>query len=136
MRQPRVLRFKQITPVAGRGGMEATPLVSKSVGATNITTGVNLFPPGTGLALHCHNTDEQVTVIEGEATVEIDGREEVLHPYDTTFVPAGLFHRFFNRSGENMRILWIYTGIEVTRTLADTGETVGHLSGSDISPPR
>lgn len=133
MRQAHVLRFQQIPVVGGAGGITTTPLVSESVGATNITTGVTLFPPGSALRLHSHNTDEQVTVIEGEATVEIEGREEVLHPYDTTFVPAGLFHRFFNGGDMPMCILWIYTGIDVTRTLAETGETVGHLSGSDIS---
>ena len=133
MRQAHVLRYREIPVIGGAGGITTTPLVSESVGATNITTGVTVFPPAAELRVHSHNTDEQVTVIEGEATVEIEGREEALRPYDTTFVPAGLFHRFLNRSDRPARILWIYTGIDVTRTLAETGETVGHLSGSDIS---
>jgi|SRR3990172_6114918 len=132
MRRPHVLCFGSLARLDGAGGIATTPLVSEAVGATNVTTGSTLFPPGTGLALHSHNTDEQVTVIEGEATVQIEETRKVLHPYDTTFIPSGIFHRFFNQSSNPVRILWIYTGVGVTRTLAETGETVSHLSGSDI----
>ena len=30
-----------------------------------------------------------------------------------------------------MRILWVYGGVEVTRTLTDSGETFVHMSESD-----
>ena len=133
MRKPHLLRFDTIPVIGGAERISTKPLVSESIGATNVTTGVTLFPPKTELVLHSHNVDEQVTVVEGKATVQIGERYETMHPYDTTFVPAGLVHRFLNQSGHPMRILWVYTGIGVTRTLAATGETLGHLSGSDIS---
>lgn len=86
--------------------------------------GVTSFPPGTSIRLHSHNTIEQVTVIEGEGVAEIDGVEHPARPYDTTQVPPGTFHRFINTGSEVMRILWVYGSTHVTRTFADTGETV------------
>jgi hypothetical protein len=38
-----------------------------------------------------------------------------------------------------MKILWIYAGLQVTRTFADSGKTVEHLSAQDlmgIEPPK
>ena len=42
--------------------------------------------------------------------------------YDTTFIPAGVPHRFINRGKDKMRILWVYSSIQVTRTYVETGE--------------
>jgi mannose-6-phosphate isomerase-like protein (cupin superfamily) len=81
--------------------------------------------------MHSHNTDEMVVLLEGKATVVAGDKEYDIVPYDTTFVPAGIFHRFMNRGKTPMRILWVYGATHVTRTFADTGETVVHLSESD-----
>jgi hypothetical protein len=51
--------------------------------------------------------------------------------YDTTFVLAGVAHRFLNTGDRQMRILWNYTSVEATRTFVDTGETVTHMTAGD-----
>ena len=51
--------------------------------------------------------------------------------YDATYIPAGVRHRFVNTGDTEMRILWVYGGIEVTRTVVATGETFAHLSAAD-----
>jgi quercetin dioxygenase-like cupin family protein len=86
--------------------------------------GVTSFPPGTGIRLHSHNTIEQVTIIEGEGVAVLNGEEIPARPYDTTQIPAGEIHRFVNTGSTPMRILWVYGSTHVTRTYADTGETV------------
>jgi quercetin dioxygenase-like cupin family protein len=85
--------------------------------------GITTFPPGTSIPIHCHNTVEQVTLIEGEGIAEIDGEQFPVRPFDTTQVPAGQFHRFLNPGSSTMRILWVYGSTHVTRTFED-GRTV------------
>ena len=131
MVQPRIFKFEEISPVGRGGGIETKPMLSEAVGAAGITSGITTFPPGAAIRLHSHNTEEMVTILEGDAVVEVEGRETGLSRYDTTFVPPGVFHRFINRSGSIMRILWVYGSTHVTRTFADTGETVDHLSEQD-----
>jgi quercetin dioxygenase-like cupin family protein len=83
-------------------------LVTSEIGAKAITSGVTRFQPGAKINLHYHDTEEQVTIIEGEAVAIIDGERVILHPYDTTHVPAGVRHHFMNESDKPMAILYIY----------------------------
>jgi len=131
MAQPKVIKFAEISVVPRGSGVETKPLLLESTGAQSFVSGVSTFPVGAALKVHKHNTEEMVVLLEGEATVEVGDRRYDIVPYETTHVPAGLFHRFINRGKTPMRILWVYGATHVTRTFADTGETVEHLSESD-----
>jgi len=116
-------------PIIERGdGIQSVRLTDPPLPGQRFVMGITSFPPGTALALHSHNTVEQVTVLEGSALVELEGRRQLLRPYDTTQVPAGLPHRFANAGDGPMRILWVYGDTEVTRTFTETGETVSQLA--------
>jgi quercetin dioxygenase-like cupin family protein len=135
MADAHILRIDSL-PVVDRGdGIRTTPLVTKELGAKHLTTGITRFPVGAKVPMHSHNCDEQVTILEGEAEAELDGRRHRLHPYDTTLIPANKPHRFVNVGATPLAILWIYTSSEVARTFAETGETVAHLSERDLVSP-
>jgi len=126
-----VIDFGKQSPIDRGTGVKTVPLAGKWINATTLTNGVTMFEPGAAIARHYHNCDESVTILEGEAACEVDGEVFTMKAYDTTFVPAGIPHRFWNESDAPMKILWTYASVTVTRTFTETGETVGHLSAND-----
>lgn len=121
---PAVLRPTELPVYSRGGGARTIPLVNRAIGARTFLNGMTLFEGGAGIPLHTHNCAESVVVLEGEAIAEIDGVEHRLSVWDTTFVDAGIQHRFRNASDTApMRILWIYGSIDATRTIVETGVT-------------
>jgi mannose-6-phosphate isomerase-like protein (cupin superfamily) len=128
-----IVKADTVAPLDRGGGITTVPLITRhSDAAALITTGISAYPAGTGAPLHVHNCDEQVTLLEGEGEVEIEGAVTELRPYDTTYIRAGQQHAFRNTGVAPLRILWIYPTQDVTRTLMSTGETVAHLSERDL----
>ena len=105
-------------------GIVSVRLTPDPLEGQDFVMGVTSFPPGTSIPLHSHNTIEQVTVIEGSGIALLNGEERPAVPYDTTQIPPGEFHRFINTGDTQMSILWVYGSTNVTRTFAETGETV------------
>lgn len=119
-----LIKFDEAEPVARGDGIESVRLTPEPLDGQGFVMGVTSFPPGTSIRLHSHNTIEQVTVIEGEGLAELNGEQVPAKPYDTTQIAPGEYHRFINSGDSIMRILWVYGSTHVTRTFADTGETV------------
>jgi mannose-6-phosphate isomerase-like protein (cupin superfamily) len=128
-----VIKTGEVGVIERGGGITTVPLVtSRSVERARIVTGISTYPKGTGAPPHTHNCDEHVTLLEGLAEVEIDGTTTPLEPYDSTYIRAETEHSFRNRGEGPMKILWVYTAEKVTRTFSATGETVEHLSATDL----
>jgi quercetin dioxygenase-like cupin family protein len=111
-----LIEFAAATPIDRDDAISSVVLTPVPLPDQPFTMGVTTFPPGMSIALHSHNCVEQVTVIEGEALVELNGGTMPAVPYDTTQVAAGEFHRFINAGSGPMRILWAYGSTDVTRT--------------------
>lgn len=120
----RLIEFDVQDRVARGDGIESVRLTPEPLAGQGFVMGVTSFPPGTSIRLHSHNTIEQVTVVEGEGVAVVGGDELPARPYDTTQIAPGELHQFINTGSSIMRILWVYGNTHVTRTFADTGETV------------
>lgn len=124
----RMIRFGEQERVERGNGISTVRLSPSLLPEQHFQMGVTSFPPGTSIALHSHNCIEQVTVIEGAGEAELNGERLPARPYDTTQIAAGEVHRFLNTGDSVMRILWVYGAEHVTRTFAETGETVDQLA--------
>ena len=123
----RIFKIKEMKPLDRGPGLKGWPLITEDVGSEHLTTGITEFQPGANLAMHIHNCEEQVTMLEGDATAIIDGISYGVTAPDTTFIPAGVSHRFINSSSKPMKIMWVYTTTKVTRTFVETGKTEDYL---------
>ena len=127
MSEGKVLQFDEIPRVDRGGGIYSSPLNVEATGAKVFSSGITTFPEGASVALHTHNANEQVVFLEGEGTMEIEGKQLQVKPYDTALIPAGVRHRVLNSGDGQLRILWVYDSVRVTRTYVETGEETGQF---------
>jgi putative monooxygenase len=122
--QPAILRPAELPATDRGGGNKTIPLVTPRVGSRQMLNGITAIAPGQAIGLHAHNCEESVIVLEGQGLVELDGVDHPVGTFDTTWVPAGVPHRFKNTSdAQPLRIFWTYASPGATRTLIATGET-------------
>lgn len=119
-----ILHEKDLPTISRVGGASTTQMVTPNCGAQAFLNGFTDIPAGAAIPLHFHNCEESVLVVEGRATVEIDGEMFEAVAGDVTWLPANVPHRFINPSRtDKLRIFWTYATVDATRTLVESGET-------------
>lgn len=120
-----IARFGKTGSYELASGTEFCDLFASRYGSVGICGGYGKFQPGTSLPCHTHDYDESITIIEGEATCEVAGRQYRLSRCDTAFVPQGKPHRFLNESDLPMAMIWVYAGSEPSRSVVDVECCIG-----------
>jgi quercetin dioxygenase-like cupin family protein len=82
-------------------------LVGAPMRARNLTTGIVQFAPAVKLAYHRHPTTESITLLDGTALVDVEGRTYRLNRFDNVVVPAGVAHGVENASPEREALLHV-----------------------------
>ncbi|RYG58248.1 MAG: cupin domain-containing protein [Alphaproteobacteria bacterium] len=130
-KQSHFMPFAGLQQVPRGNGIVNYLIATKKVGAQAMHTGISKLPVGVSAPRHSHNSEEQVTVLEGLVKIKLVDREEVCHRFDSTFISAGVEHELVNVGTEDAYVLVVYGSPNVTRTFATTGETVGIGSDGD-----
>jgi 2-keto-3-deoxy-L-rhamnonate aldolase RhmA/quercetin dioxygenase-like cupin family protein len=114
-------------------------LVGSHNKARNLTTGIVTFAPEAALPYHTHPFSESVTLLEGQATLEVEGRAYRLRPLDNITIPRDTPHAVVNASAGKSAVLHIAMASDApTRTLVSTnfgrtpmGEDVAGVAGKE-----
>jgi len=91
-------RPEVINPVGSGAMAEIGPgvnfecLVGARNHARNLTTGIVTFDPNAELSYHSHPFSESITLLSGQAVVEVEGRRYELGPLDNVVIPKELAH--------------------------------------------
>ncbi len=97
-------------------GVEFDCLVGAHNQARPLTTALVTFQPGAQLPAHRHGFAESITLLQGRALVEVEGRGYELGPLDNVTIPRGLVHR--------------------VTTLARSGPALFHVALASSTPDR
>ena len=115
-----VIRSDKAESFELESGIDVTVLSHETTGSTALHSGMAEFVPGAGLACHTHDCEESVTILAGEAYLDVDGRRTRLVPFDTSVVQADAPHRYSNASNESpMTMFWVYASPNAARTIMD-----------------
>jgi putative monooxygenase len=94
--------------------------VSSACGAAAFSTSLAIFEPGGSLALHRHPVSEALTVVEGQALLQVEGRAYRLDPLDCAHVPGGTPHAVRNDSPDRELIVHTaFASAQPTRKLVN-----------------
>ena len=119
MASPKLIRHDSVNHLERAPGVTVSSMVGEDSGATQISSGITTFAPGSSNTTHYHNAEESVIVIEGEGVMVIGGEEHHVKPNDAAFITPGTHHRIINTGDRPFRIAWSYATIHVSRTLVE-----------------
>ncbi len=117
-----ILRFSEAAVDPGDPGVFARRMVNSMMGAETITCGVSEFEPGAAIFTHTHPCEEVVAIVAGEGVAEVNGERFVLRPFDLSFMPPMVPHRFINESDKPFTMIYFYPTTSVSRDAVNPAE--------------
>ena len=117
-----ILRFSEAAIDASDPGVFARRMVNAAMGAQTITCGVSVFEPGAAIFTHTHPCEEVVAIVDGEGVAEVNGERFVLRPFDLSFMPPMVPHRFINESDRPFTMIYFYPSTSVSRDAVNADE--------------
>lgn len=82
----------------------------KAMESQNMAFGIADFPPNAHAPAHDHiQAEEIIYVLSGFGEIHFDGAPEPVEAGSVAYVPAGVEHSVNNRSGEVMRIVYVFS---------------------------
>jgi len=118
-----------------RTGVELRSFVSATCGARDFSTGLATFQPGGYLQLHRHTFSEAITVVQGEALLQVESRTYRMQAMDCAHIPAGTAHRVCNQDlGGKLIVHSSFASALPTRELLDQNFAVEERGFGDPLP--
>jgi quercetin dioxygenase-like cupin family protein len=75
-------------------------LIGADEGATGFVVGLSHFLPGGGAGPDASPTEKVYTILSGELTVIVDGKETVLKPFDSCYIAPNENREIINRGND------------------------------------
>ncbi len=100
-------------------GVQFECLIGTHNNARKLTTGIVTFAPGAKLPYHVHPFGESVTVLDGNLTMEVQGRAYQLGAMDNITIPRGTPHQAVNASSEPVRAHVAMASSNLSRELVE-----------------
>ena len=98
-----VKRFNEAKPYEAPNHRDCLPLRlfgAEAGGTRSLVVGVSHFLPGGGAGPDASPTEKVYTILSGELTVIVDGKETVLKPLDSCFIGVNESREIINRGNE------------------------------------
>ena len=94
-----------------------------------------LVPPMFENGLHTHDQSEVFHVIEGEARLHVEGRDQTLGPGMSGYVPGGAVHGFANDGDEVCHVIAVMTPAGAEGFFREVGQPTDDRSLPDAIEP-
>ncbi len=96
------------------GSALSKPLVRpETAGSRLIDYRISCYQPMAYVALHTHKVQEQVYhVLDGEGTMEMDGKRQVVRKHDVIDIPPGVEHAIYNTGLSDLTFIVATTPVD------------------------
>ena len=96
------------------GGALSKPLVRpETTGSRLVDYRISTYQPMAYVETHVHKVQEQIYhVLEGEGSMEIEGRRQIVRRHDVIFIPPGVSHSICNNGITDLTFIVVTTPVE------------------------